>query len=172
VIVVSVVDEPKIGLALGAAEYMVKPVNKEDLIRAIRRHIGPESNGLAKVLVVDDEAGTTELLKEMLESAGYLTALAANGKEALEVLARVPVAAVVLDLMMPEMSGFELLFRMKENSAWRGIPVLVLTAKELTDSEIEMLRSETIGLFQKGDAWKAQLLADLRHAVKVRMARP
>jgi len=172
VIVVSVVDEPKIGLALGAAEYMVKPVNKRELLRAIRRHIGPGSHSLAKVLVVDDEAGTTELLKEMLESDGYATALAANGKEALEVLARLPVAAVVLDLMMPEMNGFELLFRMKENSDWRGIPVVVLTAKELTDSEIEMLRSETVGLFQKGEEWKAQLLVDLRHAVNTRVARP
>jgi CheY-like chemotaxis protein len=73
---------------------------------------------------------------------------------------------------MPEMNGFELLFRMKENSDWRGIPVVVLTAKELTDSEIEMLRSETVGLFQKGEEWKAQLLVDLRHAVNTRVARP
>ena len=172
VIVVSVVDEPKIGLALGAAEYLVKPVHKEVLLKAIGRHIGPGSNGLAKVLVVDDEAGTRELLKEMLKSDGYVAALAGNGKEALEVLARVPVAAVLLDLMMPEMNGFELLFRMKENSAWRGIPVFVLTAKDLTNREMEMLRSETIGLFQKGEGWKEQLLAALRQAVSGRAARP
>jgi CheY-like chemotaxis protein len=107
----------------------------------------------------------------MLESDGYAAALAGNGKEALEVLARVPIAAVVLDLIMPEMSGFELLFRMKENSAWRSIPAFVLTAKELTDSEIEMLRSETIGLFQKGEEWKGQLLGQLRRAVSGRVGR-
>jgi len=66
---------------------------------------------------------------------------------------------------MPEMDGFELLLRMKEEPGLRNIPVLVLTAKDLTDNEIEMLRRETIGLFQKGREWKAQLLADLRKAV-------
>jgi CheY-like chemotaxis protein len=121
---------------------------------------------------VDDEAGTRELVKEMLESDGYVAALAGNGKEALQVLARVPIAAVVLDLIMPEMNGFELLFRMKENSDWRGIPVFVLTAKELTDSEIEMLRCQTIGLFQKGEEWKGQLLGQMRHAVSARVGRP
>jgi PAS domain S-box-containing protein len=170
VIVVSVVDEPKIGLALGAAEYLVKPVDKDLLLKAIRRHIGAGSHGLARVLVVDDEASTQELLREMLESDGYVAALAATGKEALEELARVPIAAVLLDLMMPEMNGFELLSRMKDNCAWRGIPIFVLTAKSLTDSEIEMLRRETIGLFQKGDEWKGQLLAELRHKVSARAA--
>jgi PAS domain S-box-containing protein len=171
VIVVSVVDEPRIGLALGAAEYLVKPVDKDLLLKAIRRHIRLGAHGLAVVLIVDDEASTLELLKEMLESDGYNVALAGTGPEALEVLARVPVAAVLLDLMMPEMNGFELLSRMKGNSGWRDIPVFVLTAKALTNSEIEMLRRETIGLFQKADEWKGQLLTELRHTVNARAAR-
>jgi CheY-like chemotaxis protein len=133
VIVVTVVDEPKVGLALGAAEYLLKPVDKEVLLEAVRRYIGPGSNGPATVLVVDDEADTRELLKEMLESDHYITVLAANGKEALEALAQGSVSAVLLDLVMPEMDGFELLLRMKEDFALRNIPVLVLTAKDLTD---------------------------------------
>ena len=171
VIVVTVVDEPKIGLALGAAEYLVKPVDKEVLLETIRRHIGPGSDGPAKVLVVDDEAGTRELLKEMLESDGYIPVLASSGKEALEALARISVSAILLDLIMPEMDGFEMLLRMKEDPGLRNIPVLVLTAKDLTDNEIEMLRHETIGLFQKGREWKKQLLADLRRAVGAQAGR-
>jgi signal transduction histidine kinase/CheY-like chemotaxis protein len=171
VIVVTVVDEPKIGLALGAAEYLVKPVDKEVLLEAVRRFVGPGSNGPAKILVVDDEAGTRELLKEMLESDGYIPVLAASGKEALEAVARISVSAILLDLIMPEMDGFELLLRMKEDPGLRNIPVLVLTAKDLTDSEIEMLRRETIGLFQKGREWKKQLLADLHRAVGAQAAR-
>jgi PAS domain S-box-containing protein len=167
VIVVTVVDDPKVGLALGAAEYLVKPVDKEVLLESVRRFVGPGSNGPAKVLVVDDEAGTRELLKEMLESDGYIPVLAANGKEALEALSRISVSAMLLDLIMPEMDGFELLLRMKEDPGLRNIPVLVLTAKDLTDNEIEMLRHETIGLFQKGHEWKKKLLADLRRAVGV-----
>ena len=165
IIVVTVVDEPKIGLALGAAEYLVKPVDKEVLLETIRRHIGPGSNGPAKVLVVDDEADIRELLKEILETNGYIPVLAANGKEALETLARISVNALLLDLIMPEMDGFELLFRMREDAGFRNIPVLVLTAKQLTDAEIEMLRPETMGLFQKGGEWKKQLLAELSQAV-------
>jgi len=165
IIVVTVVDEPKIGLALGAAEYLVKPVDKEVLLETIRRHIGPGSNGPAKVLVVDDEAHIRELLKEILESNGYIPVLASSGKEALETLSRISVNAVLLDLVMPEMDGFELLFRMREDAGFRNIPVLVLTAKQLTDAEIEMLRPETMGLFQKGGQWKKQLLAELRQAV-------
>ena len=171
VIVVTVVDEPKIGLALGAAEYLVKPVDKDVLLESVRRYIGPGSNGPAKVLVVDDEAGTRELLKEMLESDGYLPVLAANGKEALEALATIPVSAMLLDLIMPEMDGFELLMRMKEDPGLRNIPVLVLTAKDLADNEIEMLRHETIGLFQKDREWKKQLLSDLHRAVGAQAGR-
>jgi CheY-like chemotaxis protein len=165
VIVVTVVDEPKVGLALGAAEYLVKPVDKDVLLETVRRFIGPGSNGPAKVLVVDDEAGARDLLKEMLESDGYIPVLAANGKEALEALAQISVSAILLDLIMPEMDGFELLLHLKEDTGLRNIPVLVLTAKDLTDHEIEMLRHETIGLFQKNREWKKQLLADLHRAV-------
>jgi len=167
VIVVTVVDEPKVGLALGAAEYLVKPVDKEVLLESVRRYIGPGSNGPAKILVVDDEATTRELLKEMLESAGYIPVLAATGKQALDVLGRISVSAMLLDLIMPEMDGFEVLLRMKQDPGLRHIPVLVLTAKDLTDNEIEMLRHETIGLFQKNHDWKGQLLADLHRVVGV-----
>jgi CheY-like chemotaxis protein len=89
----------------------------------------------------------------------------------LEAVARISVSAILLDLIMPEMDGFELLLRMKEDPGLRNIPVLVLTAKDLTDSEIEMLRRETIGLFQKGREWKKQLLADLHRAVGAQAAR-
>jgi PAS domain S-box-containing protein len=165
IIVVTVVDEPKIGLALGAAEYLVKPVDKDVLLDTVRRYIGPGSNGPAKVLVVDDEGATRELLKEMLESDGYMAVPANNGKDALEVLGQVSVNAILLDLIMPEMDGFEMLLRMKDEPGLRNIPVLVLTAKELTDNEIQMLRRETIGLFQKGREWKKELLAELRRAI-------
>jgi len=117
------------------------------------------------VLVVDDEESTRELLKEMLESNGCIPLLAANGKEALATLARIPVNAVLLDLMMPEMDGFEVLVHLKDDPGLRNIPVLVLTGKELNPKEVDRLRTETIGLFLKGREWKKQLLAELRRAL-------
>ena len=116
-------------------------------------------------MVVDDELSSRELLKETLESDGYLPVLAGSGKEALAVLAQISVNAVLLDLIMPEMDGFEMLLRMKESPTLRSVPVLVLTAKQLSDLETDLLRRQTIGLFHKGLDWKQQLLADLRRAV-------
>jgi PAS domain S-box-containing protein len=169
VIVVTIVDEPKVGLALGAAEYLVKPVDRNVLLEAIRRHVGPSCDGPARVLVVDDEAGTRELLKETLEEHGYVPLLAGSGEQALDTLEHVPVNAVLLDLIMPQMDGFELLVRLKDNPGWSRIPVLVLTGKELSEAEVETLRKSTIGLFHKSTDWKKQLLADLRRIVGEQM---
>jgi PAS domain S-box-containing protein len=167
VIVVTVVDEPKIGLALGASEYLVKPVDKAVLLETIRRFIGPGSDGPAKILVVDDEAGARDLLQETLEADGYIPVLTGSASEALQVLESVAVNAILLDLMMPEMDGFQMLLRLQEHPALRNIPVLVLTAKELTEEETEMLRRQTKGLFQKKHDWRKQLLTELRHAVGI-----
>ncbi len=172
IIVVTVVEKEKVGLALGAAEYLVKPVDRNVLLETIRRHIGSGSKDQGPVLVVDDEATVRELLKDMLESAGYQPMLAANGKEALETLGRVPVSAILLDLVMPEMDGFELLLQLKEQPFLGSIPVLVLTGKDLTESETMMLRHETLGLFRKGQDWKRQLLADLHRAVGAKEPNP
>ena len=104
-------------------------------------------------------------MKEILESDGLIPVLAANGKEALSALQRIPVSAILLDLMMPEMDGFELLMHMKDDPGLRQIPVMVLTAKDLTEHEIEMLRRETIASLFEGSEWKKPVLFELRRAL-------
>ena len=97
----------------------------------------------------------------MLSAAGYSPLLARNGQEAHDILWRTTVDAIVLDLLMPEMSGFELLRRIKENPRLREIPIFVLTGKELTDAEAEFLQRETRACFQKDTRWGPELVTQL-----------
>ncbi|MEO8052131.1 MAG: response regulator, partial [Acidobacteriota bacterium] len=117
------------------------------------------------VLVVDDDTETRYLLAEILNTEGYVSLLATSGKEAFDMLARVRPAAILLDLLMPGMDGFELLNRIKEDRSLRNLPVLVLTAKHLTDQDLQKLAGKVRGIFLKGNTWKEALLDQLRLAV-------
>ena len=166
IVVVSVLDDERgMGLALGAAEYLTKPVEKEMLLAGLRKHVPMASRGAAKVLVVDDDTETRYLLAEILDTEGYVSLLATSGAEAFDILGRVRPAAILLDLLMPGMDGFELLNRIKEDRSLRSLPVLVLTAKHPTDRDLQNLAGKTRGIFLKGNAWKEALLDQLRLAV-------
>ncbi len=165
IIVVSVRDERGMGLALGASEYLTKPVEKETLLAALRKHIPLASTGAAKILVVDDDTETRYLLAEILDTEGYVSLLATSSMEAFDILGRVRPAAILLDLLMPGTDGFELLTRIKEDKSLRNLPVLVLTAKHLTDHDLQNLAGKIRGIFLKGNTWKETLLDQLRLAV-------
>ena len=165
VIIVSVVDEKQPGFALGAAEYLVKPISKKVLIEAIRRHVRSRLEGSTRVLVVDDETETLQLVSEVLRSAEYLPLLAASGREALDILSQTSVDAILLDLLMPQMNGFEVLHRIKADPQLRDIPVFILTAKDLDESEMQFLRTNVEALYFKGTPWCQELLAQIRKAV-------
>jgi DNA-binding response OmpR family regulator len=161
VISVTIVDEKGLGLAMGADEYLVKPVAKDDLLNAIRRHVRGGPVHSATVLVVDDDSATRQMLAEMVQSAGYRPLLAASGVEALEMVSK-DVRVILLDLIMPEMDGFQLLRHLRGSKTASGIPVLVLTGKDLTDEEKQFLKREARAFFQKGLNWQEDLLAQVR----------
>ncbi|MEP6636258.1 MAG: response regulator, partial [Acidobacteriota bacterium] len=165
IIVVSVLDERGMGLALGASEYLTKPVEKETLLAALRKHIPLASTGAAKILVVDEDTETRYLLAEILDTEGYVSLLATSSLEAFDILGRVRPAAILLDLLMPGTDGFELLTRIKEDKSLRNLPVLVLTAKHLTDRDLQNLAGKIREIFLKGNTWKETLLDQLRLAV-------
>lgn len=165
VIIVSVFDNRERGVALGAADFLMKPVDKGRLAAALRKHIPPRSPGASKILVVDDDTETRYLLAAILDSEGYGSLLAASGKEALDILRRIRPDAVLLDLLMPDVDGFELLTRIKEDRSLRTIPVLVLTGKSLTDQDFQRLAGMIRGVFLKANTWKDALLDQLRLAV-------
>jgi CheY-like chemotaxis protein len=170
VVVISILDEPETGFALGASDYLVKPIDKESLLAVLRKHVSLPSKGAATLLVVDDDTETRYLLSAMLEAEGYTTLLAATGKQALDILSRMSPAAILLDLLMPEMDGFEVLRRIRDDRISRDVPVFILTAKDLTEQDLSNLAGQTRALFLKGDAWREALLTQLRRAVREGLA--
>ncbi|MGH9742449.1 MAG: response regulator, partial [Candidatus Acidiferrum sp.] len=167
VVLVTIVDQPEMGASLGADEYIVKPVNKPTLLAAVerclaqRKHVGR----LRPILVVEDDAPTREFVAEMLSKSGYAVATASDGNQArLQVAASVP-ELVILDLVLPEVSGFQLLAEWRTNARTADLPVFVLTSKDLTAEEKDYIRSNTVLLLQKQQPWQETLLAQLRRIV-------
>jgi CheY-like chemotaxis protein len=133
VIMISIVDDMRLGLALGASDYLTKPLDRQRLISALNKWCKKTEEHLA--LIAEDDPPTREVLRRTLEKDGWVVVEAANGREALESIARQPPCVIVLDLMMPEMDGFEFLQELRRRPEGQTIPVLVLTAKHLTDEE-------------------------------------
>ncbi len=157
VILVTVLGDREMGYALGAADYLTKPINAEALSTALSRyHAG---DGEATVLVVDDDPITREMLRRMLSKRGWAVTEAADGSDGLAALGRIRPAAVLLDLMMPGMDGFEVLDEMRRQPAWRDIPVVVVTAKDLSADEVAWLNQHAERVFQKGAYRRTELVA-------------
>ena len=166
IIIVSIVDQQKMGFALGAADYLVKPVDRAALLTTLRKHIPVLPNRERLFLLVDDDPLSLELLDSTLRSAGYHTRTAQNGRSALEVLSSVRVDGILLDLIMPEMDGFEFIRRVKQQHNLQEIPIFVLTAKNLTGDDIELLSRETQVCFQKNGAWQHELIEAVKNVVQ------
>jgi len=168
IIIVSILDQKQVGFALGAADYLIKPIRKPLLLETIRRHVLPHPDDDATILLVDDDPKTLELLQETLRSAGYETQCVQSGTRALEVLSSKPVNAVLLDLLMPGMDGFEVIRHVREQVTLKELPIFVMTAKTLAQEEIALLSRETQALFQKSGSWQQQLMAEVGRVVQGR----
>jgi DNA-binding response OmpR family regulator len=167
VIVVSIVDHAAMGAAIGADEYLVKPVDRKTLLGAVERCIARRESSapVGPILVVEDDVATREMIVELLSAKGYPVKSAVDG-----VAARAQVAAslpelVILDLMLPKVSGFELLAEWRGNSRTTGIPVFVLTSKDLSKEEKNYLREHTQSLFHKQESWQEGLVKQIQRAV-------
>lgn len=160
VIIVSPADERKMGAALGAAACLTKPLVKESLLREVRRTL--KSDGALRVLIVDDDPETRQLVTDTLLTESHLPVAAPNAREAMRVLEAQHIDAVVLDLLLPGRNGFELLADIRATERWSGIPVFVLSVKDLDERERETLAAHAATVFEKGAGWRPALLAKLR----------
>jgi CheY-like chemotaxis protein len=143
VIMLTIVDDRNLGYSLGAAEYMTKPVDRDRLLTLVRRFTSKNENAI--VLIVDDDPEVRNVIRTTLHKVGLKTAEAVNGKAALDWLFANPVPdLVLLDLMMPELDGFHFLERLRERPDWLNLPIVVLTAKELTAEERAFLAERTV----------------------------
>jgi signal transduction histidine kinase/CheY-like chemotaxis protein len=164
VIVVSVVDNPELGTALGALDYFVKPVEAKELVKQLSKFNFKRKSGgrQARVLVVDDEAANREWLKQVLEAAGFTVLLANGGQEAIELARSRKPDLVMLDLLMPEVNGFDVVEALSENEATKAIPIMVLTAKHLTGADIDQLNGRVSTILMRGSTEAGDLLGQLQ----------
>ena len=139
VIMVSIVDDKRRGIALGAAGYLTKPIDRERLHRLVRRFQAPTR--ATRVLMVEDDASQRERMLGWLERPHWIVREAANGREALDLLREEKPDVILLDLMMPEMDGFEVVAALQGDKDWRDIPVIVITSLDLDAKDRERLNS-------------------------------
>jgi len=163
VILQTILEDRNMGFALGASEYLTKPIDRKRLAALVKRYVPSPAAG--PVLVVEDDAPTRALLQRALTKAGWSVAEAENGRVALERISDARPALVLLDLMMPEMDGFEFLDALRRSEARRGIPVVVITAKTLTDEDRERLNGGVERVVQKNALDADALLAEVRALV-------
>jgi CheY-like chemotaxis protein len=159
VVMVTIVGDKAMGQALGASDYLQKPVDRRALLRSVHRHFSSRSGD---VLVVDDDADTRDLLRRALEHEGITVREAANGHDALARVTERRPGLVLLDLMMPVMDGFECLRQLREAETDDHVPVIVLTAKVLTDEESRELEAATIEVLSKHAADERTIAEEVR----------
>ncbi len=158
VIMLTMVDDRNLGYTLGASEYLTKPVDRQRLL-AVLKKLCPA--GGKSVLVVEDDAETRDLLRRTLETDGWQVAEAENGRAGLaRVQERCP-GAIVLDLMMPEMDGFEFVRELRSRPEWQTIPILVVTAKTITAEDRARLNGQVSKVLQKGAYTREELLREV-----------
>lgn len=167
VIVVTIVDNPSTGAAIGADEYLVKPVDKATLLAAVERCLaGRRAPSPSRpILVVEDDAPTREIITELLSTKGYLVVTAPDGESArAQVAASLP-ELVILDLVLPKVSGFELLAEWRANPRTAELPIFVLTSKDLSPREKSYIHSHAQSLFRKDESWQEALVKQLQRAL-------
>jgi len=150
VVMVSMVAEEGVGASLGAVGHLRKPVNREKLRELIDAYCQPA----AKILIVEDDPAAREVIHRTLDDAGYLALEAVNGEKALEVVADTTPDLILLDLLMPVMDGFEFLGKIRLEKRLESVPVVVITAKDLTDSDRQQLAHDHVAavLAKEGDS--------------------
>jgi len=156
VVMLTFLESRSAGLALGAADYLVKPVETSRLVKIIRRHCGALP---ATVLVVEDDEDTRELMRRVLVGAGHSVRTATNGQLGLNELDKARPDLILLDLMMPEVDGFTFLDQIRAREEHRDIPVVVVTAKHLTPDERQRLEGATQQLLRKGEFSSRELMS-------------
>jgi signal transduction histidine kinase/CheY-like chemotaxis protein len=163
VIMLTMIDEKNFGYLLGAADYMTKPIDRHRLSAMLHKYRPAQPAGT--VLVVEDDSATRRMLRRILRKQGWAVTEAENGRVALEQMAAQRPVLIVLDLMMPTMDGFAFIAELRQRKEWRAIPVVVLTAKELTPAERQQLNGSVAQILSKSAYSREDLLEEVRRCV-------
>ena len=166
VIMVTITDEQRRGMALGASAYLTKPIDPGRLQEVMARFRSPAR--ATRVLVVEDEELQRERVREWLSDEQWLVQEAANGREALTCLEEEKPDVILLDLMMPEMDGFELVDTLHNQPSWREIPVIVITSLDLDGAARERLNSGIQSVLVKETFQPTELIDRIRWLIRQR----
>ena len=160
VIMLTIVDNENMGYVLGASDYLRKPIDRDRLVAAISRY--RKDRAAEAVLVLEDDSQTREMMRRTLEGEGWKVAEAENGRVGLQRLEEGIPRVILLDLMMPEMDGFEFVSEVMQREEWRSVPIVVVTAKDIGQQDREKLSGQVKKVIQKGAHTREQMVQEIR----------
>jgi signal transduction histidine kinase/DNA-binding response OmpR family regulator len=163
VVMSSIIEDRHLAQTLGAVDYLAKPVDKEKLLKVVDKHIARSARG--PILVIEDDPDTLEITCDLLVQAGWSIQAAENSIEAIEIIEKSPPMLILLDLMMPEMDGFEVIKKLRYHPQWQLIPIIVITSVELSTSEYAQMSKQVQNIFQKGKYELQDLLNEVNEVV-------
>jgi len=161
VVIISIVDNRDLGLALGADDYFVKPVDRTRLLDRVWE-LTSAGGSKPRVLMIDDDATIHAVLGDELTRLGYVVESAFSGDDGVDAANESLPDVIILDLMMPGMSGFDVAGALKDNPATANIPILVLTSKDISDDDRRLLHSKVSTFVRKGVSARDQLVREIR----------
>lgn len=170
IVIISITDEKKLGFSLGAVDYFVKPVNKEDLLATLKRIPFKKTVGRdhPRVLVVDDDKTAVELIEVILEAEGYEVVKTYNSGEGLKMAIDYKPDLMILDLIMPEISGFQLAYKIRQHSETKNIPIIILTSMEIDQETREKMEGVVSTVMSKQKFTKKDLLREISSIEKMK----
>jgi CheY-like chemotaxis protein len=168
VIMVTILDEQRRATSLGAAGYLTKPIDQHTLQRMMGRF--RTSARPTRILLVEDDALQRELMREWLVGEQWMVHEAGNGREALALLRANKPDVILLDLMMPEMDGFQIVAALQEEPLWRDVPVIVITARDLNAKDRERLNSGVHSVLLKNTFRPNELVERIRQLTRTKSA--
>jgi CheY-like chemotaxis protein len=164
VIMLSIIDDQKMGVPLGASDFLTKPVDRDRLVHALHRY--KKGPGSGPILLVEDDEAVRDMLRRTFAKEGWTTIEAENGRVALELLQRQKPALIVLDLMMPQMDGFEFAAELQKSPEWRAIPVIVLTAMTINAEDGARLNGAVQQILAKSTTSRDDLVRRIGELVR------
>jgi len=167
VIVVSMLDEAEVGFSLGVVDYFVKPVEQNTFVAALNNLKESLGIDMPKVLVVDDDPDAVELVASMIEPTGFEVIRAYGGEEGISKSFSEHPDALILDLMMPDVSGFDVVSRLKTDPETRNIPIIICTSRDPTSEDIIRLRSDVVSVMCKGEFAREELVNEIKKSAQL-----
>jgi CheY-like chemotaxis protein/signal transduction histidine kinase len=161
VIVLSMIEDKSVGYSLGASDYLIKPITREQISKILQKYHFAHNDTTQLIMVIDDDAVTRDMTARMLRKAGWRVCKVDDGRIALNYIQKKQPDLILLDLQMPAMNGFEFVTQLRQS--YDSIPILVLTARDLSMEERLRLNTHVLGIFQKGSYSRYELLAQVKN---------